>query len=183
MKSKINFLILEPNHPLRKKAEIFINSIYTNEYSAVIKEFPKLIGVSIDGSGKILSACSIRLGDEKLFSTIYLNKSELKKINTFSLIEVTTLASISRLALWNLLAEVANFARARDCNAMIFTATKKLRHILNQACLGSKKIAKASRKKIANADQWGTYYDSDPWVCLIKDEEQFSKPQTIQQAS
>ena len=73
MKSQINFLILEPNHPLRKKAEIFINSIYTNEYSAVIKEFPKLIGVSIDGSGKILSACSIRLGDEKLFSTIYLN--------------------------------------------------------------------------------------------------------------
>jgi hypothetical protein len=183
MDSIINFAVVEPGHPLRKRAEIFITSIYTNEYSAIITDFPERIGISFDGGGKILSACSIRVGQNELFSSHYLNTSQLKKIKKYRLIEITTLASTSRLGLWVLLAGATNLGRNLSCNAMIFTATKKLRTILNRACLGIEKIAKADRSKISNANQWGTYYESDPWVCLVKDSGQFSQSDSVLQAS
>ncbi len=183
MDSNINFAVVEPGHPLRKRAEIFITSIYTNEYSAIINDFPERIGISFDVCGKILSACSIRVGQNELFSSHYLNTSQLKKIKKYHLIEITTLASTSRLGLWVLLAGATNLGRNLSCNAMIFTATKKLRTILNHACLGLEKIAKADSSKISNANLWGTYYESDPWVCLVKDSGQFSQSDSVLQAS
>lgn len=84
-------------------------------------------------------------------------------------IEVVTLASSRACAALPMLDAITSEGRRRGMRFGFFTATNRLRSILQRAGLPLIPLAPAHLERIANADTWGRYYRTDPWVCALPD--------------
>ena len=59
----------------------------------------------------------------------------------------------------------------------LFTATGALRRLLRHTGLPYSSLGKASAARVANPEDWGTYYETDPEVCFFS--EVVSLPHTL----
>jgi len=81
-------------------------------------------------------------------------------------VEIGNLASINPMAMITLWGAVANDLGARD-EIAVATLTSTLRRMFTRIGVAIRPIAPARPEgRVADAAQWGSYYDSDPVVCF-----------------
>ncbi|MGV6806066.1 MAG: thermostable hemolysin [Ruegeria sp.] len=170
---------LTTSSPGRGMAELHIKDIYARSYGAKLDSFAPLIAAVFNGSNQVVCAAGIRTSDDGFFSDSYLTagfSETLRKkagldIKDHEIMEVTSLASASPFPVLPLLDTVIDWGRQQGITCGVFTATRPLRRLLRHAKLAYTPLCAANPNRISNPALWGSYYDSDPWVCAFAENE------------
>ncbi len=160
----------------RAEAEAFLKAGYAQAYGAQLENFPAQLCVVQRNGGAPLAGAGIRLAADGFFSEAYLDKplcdiaAELwGGPSSHAFIEITTLVSASPFALFPLMAALLDYGRARGLTAGLFTITAPLRALFLRLGIPFTALVPARAERIGNAQSWGSYYEMDPWVCLMRD--------------
>jgi len=51
----------------------------------------------------------------------------------------------------------------------VFTATQRLRRAIKATRIPLIEFAPAPKSRVSNPQDWGSYYENDPWVCGMAD--------------
>ena len=170
-------IYISKSHPLRANAETHIKNIYQKNYDAVIHDFPNMLVATVNHNNEISCAAGIRSQSTGFFSEIYLAKplesliAQKAKcpVARQDVLEIVSLAGNSPITSLILLNFMISHARQAGKKWGLFTATSKLRAMIIRAGLPLIILAPANSNKVENANSWGRYYESDPWVCALHD--------------
>ena len=168
---------LTPASPRYGEVQAHIQKIYHNVYGASIQSFAPVLVAASNRQGDILCAAGIRTITDGFFSDTYLKKDLNAAIlartgQDFApseIMEVVSLASATPFPVLSMLDAMIHWGRAQDMRCGIFTATAKLRRLLGRAKLPYSALCPANSARITNPDNWGSYYDTDPWVCAFSE--------------
>lgn len=161
----------------REALEAFIQDGFQKKHGAEVRSFmPVLIGLR-DEAGHVVGAAGYRPASrEQLYLEQYLGQPIEQVVATRN-----PHAPVARADV----AEIGNFA-CRDCaTAMamvevlaeflldqqhrwtVFTATRTVRGIMRHLGIGLSELGRADKSRVVvSADQWGSYYTTDPRVML-----------------
>lgn len=173
----MRFLTIDPLDALRPEAERLIGSVYGRAYGARIATFPRRLIALCDAHGALVCAAGLRLGWAESFSACYLDRDigDLLydamgcEVAPSRILEVTTLAGTGHGHAQRLIERVREIGRGMGMACGIFTATAPLRRALRRAGHDVIALVPASRERVSDPAAWGTYYDCDPWVCVLVD--------------
>ncbi len=173
----MRFLTIDPDDALRPAAEGLIGSVYADTYGARITAFPRRLIALADEHGTLLCAAGLRLGWADCFSACYLDgavdatilEATGRRVMPENILEVTTLAARSHGHGLRLVERVREIGRGMGMECGIFTATTRLRSVLRRSGLEVVALVPARRERVADPAAWGSYYDCDPWVCMLAD--------------
>lgn len=174
---RMRFLTIDPRDALRPEAERLIGSVYGRAYGARIAAFPRRLIALCDVHGALVCAAGLRLGWAESFSACYLDRDIGDLIFDATgctvapsrILEVTTLAGTGQGHALRLIERVREVGRGMDMACGIFTATAPLRRALRRAGHDVVALVPARRERVADPAVWGSYYDRDPWVCVLAD--------------
>lgn len=163
----------------RAAAETHIKDVYWNTYRAKITEFAPLLVVAQRLDGKLLCAAGIRTARDGFFSDAYLNSDFPTALHGIAsidvpadqIMEVVSLASMTPFPVLPMLDRMIDWGRQNGMTCGVFTATAPLRRLLRRTGLGYVELASARASKVANPEDWGRYYDTDPQVCAFSEME------------
>lgn len=183
----MQLVCLEPNDPMRAEAENLVRSIYAATYGASLNDFPRWMVGLINASGKLSCAAGLRLSWENCFSGCYLDEPVGRilhrvtgmRISPGRILEVTTLAGSKRGDAFRLVDAIGEMGRALDMSCAIFTATARLRLALQRNGYELTPLVPARSECVADPVIWGNYYDSDPWVCALLDQNKTTDPDDL----
>ena len=164
-------------HPLWWAAMAHIKSVYRQAHQAEITDFAPEIVVATNANGAIICAAGLRTASDGFFSEAYLDAPIAETLSFITdeelradeVIEVVALASSQTCAALPMLDAITAEGRRRGMRFGFFTATSRLRSILQRAKLPLIPLAPACGERIRNARAWGHYYRTDPWVCALPD--------------
>jgi len=167
---------LDRTDPGRAEAEQMIRDVYFSRYGAWIREFPERLAAVYDGGGAPVCAAGMREANGGFFSECYLDGPAERIIGQLAgeyagrdtILEVTTLAATRAGAGFQLLDAVMQDAVARGMRWGLFTATSSLRNAFRRIGISLFEIVPAARSRVGNPESWGTYYETDPMVCVIE---------------
>ena len=173
----MTFHSVAPDHPLRDAVEAHIRDVYVRQYGAEIPAFPELLVAMVDPTGAPSCAAGLRFGWDNCFSGCYLDepvehllqRMTGRRVGAGAILEVTTLAGAGRGEARGLVERVIGLGRARGMAWGVFTATRRLRLALRRAGFEFAELVPARRERVARPERWGSYYESDPWVCALED--------------
>lgn len=161
---------LERSDPRRAAAEAYIRDVYRSCYGADVTQFaPRLVTVS-NAAGAILCAAGIRTQEDGFFSDVYLEDGLGAHVPPAQVLEVVSLASTTPFPVLAMLDVMIGWGRKRGMTHGVFTATAKLRKLLNRTGMSFTAIRAADPALVGDAARWGSYYEQDPWVCACRDE-------------
>ncbi len=171
----MSLLILDRRHALRRAAEAEVCRIFRRAYGAVIVDFPELLAALVNAEGAPACVAGVRFGLDHSFCEQYLDEpaeSLLRRIaggavSRDRILEVTTLAGECPGRSLRLLRGIIAAGRDVDMEWGLFTATSRLRSALPRLSLPLIALAPALRERVAQPGNWGSYYDTDPWVCAM----------------
>jgi len=175
---RLRFELVATGHPARATAEAFVRAIYAERYGAVVHVFPETLAVLTDANGDPACVAGVRFGLVECFSEQYLDlpielalrEATGRAADRRQILEVTTLASDRRASPLQLVDAVVSAGRALGMGWGVFTATRPLRAALRRAGIELIELAPARQDRIASAGDWGSYYETDPWVCAVVDQ-------------
>ena len=161
----------------RAAAETHIKDVYWNTYNAKITEFAPLLVVAKRVDGELLCAAGIRTACDGFFSDAYLNSdfpTALQNIASIDvpadqIMEVVSLASMTPFPVLPMLDRMIDWGRENGMTCGVFTATATLRRLLRRTGLEYVELASAQASNVANPNDWGRYYDTDPQVCAFSE--------------
>jgi hypothetical protein len=161
----------------RVAAENHIKDVYWNTYRAKIAEFAPLLVVAQRLDGEILCAAGIRTARDGFFSDTYLNSdfstalrgSAHIDVPAAQIMEVVSLASTTPFPVLPMLDRIIEWGRQNGMTCGVFTATSPLRRLLRRTGLGYTELAPAQASQVANPQDWGSYYQTDPRVCAFSE--------------
>ena len=171
----MRFMLVESENAARPAVESFISSGYARTYEAKLGRFPARLFAVLRDDGAPLAAAGMRLDEDGFFSEAYLD-APLECLSRTALgrpvaraefLEVTTLVSGTPFALFPLMAGMLAYGRERGLGCGVFTATAPLRKLFSRLGIPYVPLAAADPRRLANAEDWGRYYERDPWVCLM----------------
>lgn len=165
--------------PGRGAVERHIREVYARSYGARIDSFAPLLAAATTNSGRILCAAGIRTAPDGFFADRYVDQglpAELMKtgglrIEAAQIMEVSSLASVSPFPVLPMLDRMIHWGRDRGLLCGVFTATLPLRKLLTRTGLGYIPLCPASPDRVDQPEMWGSYYDTDPWVCAFVESE------------
>lgn len=171
----MTLIVVSARHPLRDKVEQFIGRVYTDHYKAVVPAFPPVLVAMLDHAGQIQCASGLRLAEHGFFSEAYLDapiervlaRAAGESISREDILEVTTFASRAPLAATRFLRQIVAFGEAGGLEWAFFTATNRVRALLEKMALPLVVLGPADPCRLANCAAWGTYYASAPCVCAV----------------
>ncbi|HIJ44247.1 MAG: thermostable hemolysin [Rhodospirillales bacterium] len=169
--------IIGPHHPLRQAAESLVRTIYAKQYGAIPREFPEMLVALLNKQDQPVCVAGVRFGEDGYFSETYLDgpleaalsAAAGKLVSRQTILEVTNLACIRIGSSFMLVHEIVAHCRGQGMRWGVFTATRRLRRVIGASCLPLLKLVPARRRRVANPLDWGTYYETDPWVCAMPD--------------
>lgn len=173
----MRFEFLEHECPARDEARQHIQDVYNAAYGARITRFaPRLVTVR-NPQGQILCAGGVRTAEDGFFSDAYvdggfgasLRSPDGTPVPPGRIMEVVSLASSTPFPVLAMLDVMIGWGRERGMTCGVFTATAKLRRLLNRTGLTYTALCPANPARVADAQSWGSYYDHDPWVCACSD--------------
>ena len=176
---------LTPASPRYGAVQAHIQTIYHDAYGVVIQNFAPVLVAASNQKGDILCAAGIRTSANGFFSDSYL-KTDLsaailartgQDFAASQIMEIVSLASATPFPVLSMLDDMIRWGRAQDMRCGIFTATAKLRRLLERAKLPYAALCPANPARVDGPDNWGSYYDTDPWVCAFS--ETFCAPVTL----
>jgi len=169
--------------PDRQAAEDHVHRVYENAYGAQVTEFAPLLVSASRANGEILCVAGIRTAADGFFSDAYLGgdfSSALLanmglRVANSDIMEVVSLASTTPFPVLPMFDKLIEWGRTQGMSCGVFTATSALRRLLHRSGLAYTTLCAADPVRMGNADSWGSYYASDPWVCAVS-EMQFRQP-------
>ena len=171
---------LGPDCPGRAQVQAHIQKIYLDAYGASVTEFAPLLVATRNASGDILCAAGIRTAADGFFSDTYLQGDFATALSArtgqtiapTNIMEVVSLATATPFPVLAMLDAMIDWGRARGMSWGVFTATARLRRLLERTGLSYTRLCPADPAHIDDPQPWGRYYQTDPWVCA------FSEPQS-----
>lgn len=168
---------LDEDSPARIEAERHIHKVYSDSYGARITQFAPRLVTARNAQGQILCAAGLRTAANGFFSDVYVDGGFASVLKTPSgaalplsqVMEVVSLASSTPFPVLAMLDVMIGWGRQRGMTCGVFTATAKLRRLLDRTGLGYLPICPAVPDRVADPGSWGSYYDHDPWVCACSD--------------
>ena len=171
----------------RDLVEAFINERFRHKYGcSVPKHYPTLMSVA-DVQGQVAAAVGLRLAaDEMLFLEHYLNQpieAALsgrfpQAVHRGSIVEIGSLASLSRGASLILFGFLMAFLRQQRLDYAVVTATEKLRRMFARLGIAVSELGPAEPTALPDKGaSWGSYYRSNPKVIVGATAQAFSWPQ------
>jgi len=162
-----------PGAPRRKEAEAFIHRRFAERYGATVSAFaPNL--VLFEEAGRLVAATGWRAaGHESLFLERYLDEPIEQSIASISpqpvarerIVEVGNLAADKAGGSLFVVLTLARHLNALGYEWVVFTATRELIGIFRKLGLSLLALAPADPGRLPEpADDWGSYYDSEPIV-------------------
>lgn len=169
--------IVEPSAERRDEVEDFIRKRYLHAYQARLDSFPDQILALFSRDGQPLAAAGLRSFADGFFSEAYLDepidiaatRASGEIVERTSLLEVCSLASANSHVVFPLMSSVLGYGRDRGFSCGVFTATAGLRRVFRRLHLPLISLGHAPKNRLADASKWGSYYDTDPQVCLLVD--------------
>ncbi|WP_435874581.1 thermostable hemolysin [Roseinatronobacter sp.] len=161
--------------PGRQEAQDHIRQVYRDVYGAEIKEFAPLLVSARRADGEVLCAAGIRTCRDRFFSDRYLEGDFSNVLRTKTgiyapqeeIMEVVSLASVTPFPVLPMMDAMIRWGQANGMTCGVFTATQSLRRLLKRTGLAYVKLAEAEISKVGEPDLWGSYYETDPWVCAF----------------
>ena len=168
-------MLVDSTATVRPAVEGFIRAGYARTYEAKIGSFPAMLFAVAGADGAPHAAAGLRLREDGFFSEAYLD-APLETVALAALgrpfardefLEVTTLVSTSPFALFPLMSAMLHHGRARGLGCGVFTATAPLRGLFTRLGIPFVPLLAAAPERVGNPESWGSYYEQDPWVCLM----------------
>ncbi len=172
---KIEFLDID--HPKRDLVQAHIRKVYQDTYGAGITTFAPLL-VSVEKlDGEVVCAGGIRTAQDGFFSTTYLdgNLSDAIRIMdgtdtcAAKIMEVVSVASTTPFPVLPMLDAMIAWGHEQGMTCGVFTATEPLRRLLKRTGMPFKELCKADASHVDDPASWGTYYQTDPAVCIFNE--------------
>ncbi|MEE3624426.1 thermostable hemolysin [Nitrospirillum sp. BR 11752] len=168
---------LPTGHPLRPAVEALVRDIYARTYGARITRFPRLMMAALDGTGAPACAAGVRTTADGFFSEAYLDqpvdrvlsRHTGRHVHRARVFEITTLVSRRPSLSAGFFHSMALRGAAEGYDWCFFTATARLRRLLQRLHPPLLVLAQADPSRQADAAAWGRYYDSAPTVCAADD--------------
>jgi hypothetical protein len=167
--------IVTRDDPSRPDIEAFIKKIYRLTYNASVDDFPaRLIAFSGDND-ELLCAAGLRTAEDGFFSEKYLDAPIEKILGDLSrqtvgrdeIVEVSTLVSLAPAEVSKFIADMISFGKANRFSWSFFTATARLRRVVEKLGLSPIYLGDADHRRIVNFERWGNYYAGEPRVYAI----------------
>lgn len=163
--------------PIFEQALLHIARSYRTTFSADTRIRPTRLVITTARTGEVACATSIRSHEEAFFSQQYLDipigevLSQRTGLDVVpqAILEVGGLACSTPFAAYPTLRAVFQWGRGRGIIWGLFTATAEVRRLIQRAKITPLMLARAEASRVENPDQWGDYYDHDPWVCAFRD--------------
>jgi len=176
MKNLPQPILVTKNHPARAEVETLIRGVYAREYGANVTSFADLLIALPSPDGGFSAAAGLRM-DGDFFSEVYLDNPIEAVLSQYwqppaarhEIAEVTTLAAVHPNASHALLSAVIGYLRGNGVRFAFCTVTERLFHMLKRIGVPAQELADAKAERIANADDWGHYYATNPKVVAIHD--------------
>lgn len=160
-------------HPRRRTLERFIQHAFARHHGASVNAFMPTL-VALEGRrGRVCGVVGFRNARmEPLFLERYLDRPvELAlaehvghPVARNHIVEVGNLASLSCRAACQLVAALPRILLADGNEWIVFTATATVRGMLARFRAPVIQLARATRDRMDEGDEWGRYYDNDPRV-------------------
>lgn len=153
----------------------FIARVFANHYNARVDTFCNQLMAQRDKEGRILAAAGYNLAEEgPLFLEQYLGmpveefvKDKLGLDLTRSdLVEVGNLATVEAGGARQLIAMMTRHLHKLGQRWVVFTATRQLINSFQRMGLSPIPLQQATPDRVRNPENWGRYYDQQPWVVL-----------------
>ncbi|MCC7046432.1 MAG: thermostable hemolysin [Alphaproteobacteria bacterium] len=169
--------LIRRDHPLRPMAEARVRAVYREAYGAKVRGFPDLLAAYVDAAGKPTCVAGVRYGLTDCFSEQYLDGPadvvlsgvDGRPVGRAEILEVTTLVGQRSAESLRLVRSITSLGRSLGMRWGLFTATAKLRRALPRLGMTLVELAPARRDRAAHPEDWGSYYETDPWVCAMSD--------------
>lgn len=167
--------IVGRDDPARPSIEAFIAGLYLRAHQAKALEFPDRLIVATGADGGILCAAGLRTEEDGFFSEVYLNVpvemmlSGLcgRRVARREIFEISTFASGAPTAISAFVGNIIRFGETNGLSWSFFTATSRLRRIVERLGLTPIRLGDADRRRIAHAERWGDYYLAQPGVFAV----------------
>ena len=168
-------MLVDSTATVRPAVEDFIRAGYARKYGAKVGSLPATLFAIAGADGAPLAAAGLRLRGDGFFSEAYLDAPlEMQAFATLGklyardeFLEVTTLVSASPFALFPLMSAMLRHGRERGLRCGVFTATAPLRKLFTRLGIPFVPVLAAAPERIGSPESWGSYYEQDPWVCLM----------------
>ena len=175
--------VLGKSCPGRQAAEDHIRRVYRVVYGAEVADFAPLLIAATRAGGEILCVAGIRTAADGFFSDAYLDgdfsgamlANMGHSVPNSEIMEVVSLASTTPFPVLPMFDKLIEWGRTQGMTCGVFTATAPLRKLLKRTGLAYATLCPADPTRLANANSWGRYYETDPWVCAVS-EAQFRQP-------
>jgi hypothetical protein len=159
----------------RRSAEELIENTYAARYGARLEAFPTRIIALLDSRDDVLCAAGLRFLDDGFFSERYLDAPiedlvsaiSARTVNRSAVFEVTTLVSRTPVATAEFVTQIGAFGERAGFEWSFFTLTRRLHIMICRLGIIPTLLADADRRRIADAERWGTYYACQPKVYAV----------------
>jgi hypothetical protein len=159
----------------RRSAEELIKNTYAARYGARLEAFPARIIALLDPRDDVLCAAGLRFLDDGFFSECYLDAPiedlvgamSAKTVSRSAIFEVTTLVSRTPVATAEFITQIGAFGERAGFEWSFFTLTRRLHTLMCRLGIVPTLLADADRRRIADAERWGTYYACQPKVYAV----------------
>lgn len=171
----MQIVVVSQEHYLRAEVERFIADVYQQHYRASLAAFPPDLVTMLGNDGQCVCASGLRYADTGFFSECYLDvpvelalSQAAGRLVTRDLIfEVTGLVSRDPHAAMRFLRHVVAYGERAGFEWAFFTATRRLRALLERMGLSLLPLAIAEQERVPEPKAWGSYYVSSPLVCAV----------------
>jgi hypothetical protein len=160
--------------PERAELETYVREAFHRKHDAAVSSFMPTLLSFRDGGGHLRGVIGLRAAMlEPLYLEQYLEQpieaaiaaSTGRRVERRSVVEVGNLAGANCRAAMRMVADLPGYLLTRDYQWIAFTATSAVRGILQGFGAPLVELARADGSRVASgADQWGTYYRTDPRV-------------------
>lgn len=164
-----------PTHPTRGAVERLIREAYSRRYGATIRGLPDRL-VAVFGPDAVpLAACGIRDARSGFFSECYLDQPVEHRVSQLcavpvargQIVEVVSLAGINAPAVRQLMQDVIEDIQRMGRSAGVFTSAPVLMAMIERIGVPALRMAPADPTRVANPEDWGSYYDDRPSVFVV----------------
>jgi hypothetical protein len=166
---------VSPGHPLWLATSIFVRTTYLDHYGARLTNLPTQIVALLDARQKVHCAAGLRHGSQRFFSEFYLDRPIEAVLSGLAgtpverreIAEVSSLASRTPAASVRFMRELILYGDSLGFNWAFFTATGRLRTLLERIQLPVTDLGPARADRVPDPGCWGSYYETMPRVLAI----------------
>lgn len=163
--------------PRRSEVETYIRDEFRRVFHAQIQPAQVRMIAARNSGGALIAAAGLRLREDGFFSETYLDQpietvlsdALHAPVSRSDIVEVVSLASSAPLAVLPLIEAITETGRRLGKRCAVFTATTPLSRLLIRTGVPLLRLTPARAERIETADRWGSYYETDPWVCALPD--------------